>query len=154
MDMWIKLQILMSFCDSVEVRVRIPAGCCELVERGDITGGLEKLLVCWKVHRQCTYKYSKDLTNCLDQTAKCYAMLGHFRKSVLCLELCLPAVEEQFGPNSIELANELQKVTDVMICELQQIPPHSHKFIKNNVTCAIGATSLLGNKLPSAGFKW
>nr|CAD7411046.1 unnamed protein product [Timema poppensis] len=55
--------------------------------------------------------------------------LGHFSKSVLCLELCLPAVEEQFGPNSIELANELQKVTDVMICELQQIPPHSHRFI-------------------------
>nr|CAD7204086.1 unnamed protein product [Timema douglasi] len=56
---------------------------------------------------------------------------GQFSKSVSCLELCLPAVEEQFGPNSIELANELQKVTDVMICELQQIPPHSHRFITN-----------------------
>nr|CAD7444070.1 unnamed protein product [Timema bartmani] len=101
---------------------------CELSERGDITGGLEKLLVCWKLHRQCSYKHSKEMTNCLDQTAKCYAMLGHFSKSVICLEMCLPAVEEQFGPNSIELANELQKVTDVMICELQQLPPHSRQF--------------------------
>nr|CAD7411047.1 unnamed protein product [Timema poppensis] len=51
----------------------------DLAERGDIRGGLEKLSVCWKLLRQCTYKYSKDMTNCLDQTAKCYAMLGQFR---------------------------------------------------------------------------
>ncbi|XP_069701173.1 SET and MYND domain-containing protein 4-like isoform X2 [Periplaneta americana] len=46
---------------------------------------------------------------------------GNYGKSVDCLLECLPAVEEQFGAHSIELANELQKLTDVMISELQEL---------------------------------
>lgn len=31
----------------------------------------------------------------------------------------LPAIEEQYGANSIEIANELQKLSDVLMCNIR-----------------------------------
>jgi len=45
-------------------------------------------------------------------------LTGDYGRSVECLLHILPAVEEQFGSNSIEVANELQKLSDVMIHDL------------------------------------
>jgi hypothetical protein len=56
-------------------------------------------------------------------------LTGNYAKSVDCLLQCLPAVEEQFGSNSIELANELQKLSDVMICDIAQHVPGSATYL-------------------------
>jgi len=56
-------------------------------------------------------------------------LTGDYGRSVECLLQCLPAVEEWFGPNSIEVANELQKLSDVMICDISQHPPGSAAYL-------------------------
>ncbi|GFG35904.1 hypothetical protein Cfor_05261 [Coptotermes formosanus] len=88
------------------------------LDTGDIKQALKKFEACWYLRQQCLYRSHKDLTTCVDQLAKCYSMLGDYGRSVECLLLILPAVEEQFGSNSIEVANELQKLSDVMICDI------------------------------------
>jgi hypothetical protein len=54
---------------------------------------------------------------------------GDYGRSVACLLRCLPAVEEQFGCNSIEVANELQKISDVMMCNVSQHSPGSAVYL-------------------------
>lgn len=56
-------------------------------------------------------------------------LIGDYAKSVDCLLQCLPAVEEQFGSNSIELANELQKLSDVMMFDIAQHVPGSATYL-------------------------
>jgi hypothetical protein len=56
-------------------------------------------------------------------------LTGNYARSVECLLQCLPAVEEQFGSNSIELANELQKLSDVMMCDIAQHAPGSAAYL-------------------------
>lgn len=46
-------------------------------------------------------------------------LLGHYSKSIKYLEVMLPAIEEQYGANSIEISNELQKLSDVLMCNIR-----------------------------------
>ena len=56
-------------------------------------------------------------------------MTGDYGRSVECLSQILPAVEEQFGSNSIEVANELQKLSDVMIRDISDQPLGSATYL-------------------------
>jgi hypothetical protein len=56
-------------------------------------------------------------------------LTGNYAKSVEYLLQCLPAVEEQFGCDSIELANELQKLSDVMMRDIAQHVPGSATYL-------------------------
>ena len=44
---------------------------------------------------------------------------GCYDESIEHLQHVLPAIEEQYGVNSIEVAHELQKLSDVMLCNLR-----------------------------------
>ena len=50
---------------------------------------------------------------CLD--FRCYAMMGSFSESAQYLKVCLPAIQERYGPHSIEVGHELIKYTDVLL---------------------------------------
>jgi len=56
-------------------------------------------------------------------------LTGDYGRSVECLLQILPAVEEQFGSNSIEEANELQKLSDVMIRDISDQPLSSAAYL-------------------------
>jgi len=56
-------------------------------------------------------------------------LTGDYGRSVECLLQILPAVEEQFGSNSIEVANELQKLSDVMIRDISDQPLGSAAYL-------------------------
>ncbi|PSN40378.1 hypothetical protein C0J52_11855 [Blattella germanica] len=105
---------------------------CAALELGDMKEAIKKLESCWSLRLKCLYKSNKELTTCADQIAKCYAMLGDYEKSVEFLLKTLPAVEEQFGSHSVELANELQKLSDVMMCDLQTHTPGSEIFLEKH----------------------
>ena len=90
---------------------------------------IDKFESCWTLRRKCLYRSHKDLSTCADQIAKCYAMLGEYEKSTQFIVESLPAVEEQYGSCSVELANELQKLTDVMMCDLETCRPGSEDYL-------------------------
>ena len=46
---------------------------------------------------------------------RCYAMMGSFSESAQYLKVCLPAIQERYGPHSIEVGHELIKYTDVLL---------------------------------------
>ncbi|KAK3913191.1 SET and MYND domain-containing protein 4 [Frankliniella fusca] len=99
---------------------------CEEMEKGDLQIALSNLNQCRELQERALYHVNKDLSATYDMLAKCYATLGNYSKSIEYLELMLPSIEEQYGANSIEVANELQKLSDVMLCNvrtMETIPP-------------------------------
>ncbi|XP_021932938.1 SET and MYND domain-containing protein 4-like isoform X1 [Zootermopsis nevadensis] len=102
------------------------------LDMGDMKEAVKKFEACWNLRQRCLYRSHKDLSACGDQVAKCYSMLGDYGRSVECLLRCLPAVEEQFGCNSIEVANELQKISDVMMCDVSQHGQGSAAYLEKH----------------------
>lgn len=90
-----------------------------LMNKGDISAALQDFLKCLDIRRQCLFKYNKDLLYTQDVLAKCYAMLGQYNKSIYYIEQCLEGVKDIYGETSIELSHELNKLTDVMVSNLQ-----------------------------------
>lgn len=119
---------------------------CQLMNDGHMQDALNSLKRCQQLQERALYKSNKDLTATYDMLAKCYATLGHYKKSENYLEIMLPAVEEQYGANSIEIANELQKLSDVMMCHIRtmETTPSRDMLDKasNVVERALSITSL------------
>ncbi|KAI5700775.1 hypothetical protein M8J75_002758 [Diaphorina citri] len=90
-----------------------------LLDKGDVSTGLNEFLKCLDIRRKCLFKYNKELLYTQDVLAKCYAMLGQYNESVQYIALCLEGVAHIYGESSIELCNELNKLTDVMISNVQ-----------------------------------
>lgn len=107
---------------------------CEEMDKGDMQIALNNLNRCRELQERALYHGNKDLSATYDMLAKCYATLGNYSKSVEYLELMLPAIEEQYGANSIELANELQKLSDVMLCNVRTMETVPPKQILKNAT--------------------
>lgn len=105
---------------------------CTTLELGNMKEAVDKFESCLALRKKCLYRSHRELTTCADQIAKCYAMLGEYNKSIQFLLDCLPAIEEQFGSCSIEVANELQKLSDVMICDLETCSPGSNIFFEKH----------------------
>jgi len=68
------------------------------------------------------------VTEVADQLARCYAMMGAFSESAQYLKVCLPAIQERFGPHSIEVGHELIKYTDVLLGDLQDTTKRSSQY--------------------------
>ncbi|XP_043683945.1 SET and MYND domain-containing protein 4-like [Vespula pensylvanica] len=92
---------------------------------------LDKLKQCLSIRRSVLYKYHEDITATLDLIGKVYAIMGRWLDSISYLEHSIAAVSERFGSCSIELANELNKLTDICIRYLQEEPNTATKWYKN-----------------------
>ncbi|XP_071790711.1 SET and MYND domain-containing protein 4-like isoform X1 [Asterias amurensis] len=69
---------------------------------------------CYNIQQTILYQHHKALAESQDCLAKCYAQIGDFKQSGKFLKLSVATVEKQFGSDSIELANELQKLSQVL----------------------------------------
>ncbi|XP_067002891.2 SET and MYND domain-containing protein 4 isoform X2 [Anabrus simplex] len=117
------------------------------LEMGNVKEALQLFQTCLRLQKDCLYKNNKDLMACKDKIAKCYAVMGEYGKSVEFLLDSIATVEEQFGSHSVELANELQKLSDVMICDLKQnisssSSPGFRKKHKEAVKCVNNAKQI------------
>ncbi|XP_060575894.1 SET and MYND domain-containing protein 4-like [Ruditapes philippinarum] len=80
-----------------------------------IKGAIEVLEECHTIRRSILYKHNKLLADAQDCLARCYAMTGNFKKALKYLRESVKTVEIMFGENSIEFANELQKLSETLI---------------------------------------
>ncbi|XP_015595002.1 SET and MYND domain-containing protein 4 isoform X2 [Cephus cinctus] len=106
-----KLEKAQKLFDSAEI-------CIELDD--NIAEALNKLKECLTIRKNILYKYHDDITLTFDVIGKVYAMAKQWLNSTFFLEHSLTNIEEQFGPDSVELANELNKITDIYIQYLQE----------------------------------
>lgn len=99
-------------------------------DEDDIEKALLMLKQCLSLREKFLYKKNADISKCLNQLARCCASKGDFEQSVQFLKRSITMVEEQFGETSIELANELQKLSDVMLCCLKGSNLQKSEFLK------------------------
>ncbi|KAL3841918.1 hypothetical protein ACJMK2_020007 [Sinanodonta woodiana] len=85
------------------------------LKQQNITGAIEEMLSCHKLWKHILYKYHQDLSKVLDCLSRCYAMQGHFKRSSEYLGESIKIVNKMYGESSIEVANELQKFSEVLI---------------------------------------
>ncbi|GLH10314.1 SET and MYND domain-containing protein 4 [Gryllus bimaculatus] len=104
----------------------------ELMNSGSLKEALHNLQACHEIHVTCLYKSHIERRGCLDSIAKCYAELGDFANSTIFIERTLPAIEEQYGAWSIEMAHELSKLTDSMVGELNVHHGDKEAFMKKH----------------------
>ncbi|XP_049828172.1 SET and MYND domain-containing protein 4-like [Schistocerca gregaria] len=102
----------------------------DAADNGDIEQALLMLKQCLSLREKYLYSKNADISKCLNQLARCCAVKGDFEQSVQLLKRSITMVEEQFGETSIELANELQKLSDVMLCCLKGSSLQRSEFLK------------------------
>lgn len=81
---------------------------------------LKKLLECLEIRERILYKNHEDIALTLDALGKVNVMMEKWFDSINYLERSISLVETKFGIDSIEVANELNKITDVCLQYLQQ----------------------------------
>ncbi|XP_046603722.1 SET and MYND domain-containing protein 4-like [Neodiprion virginianus] len=92
---------------------------------------LNKLKQCLNIRRSILYKHHQDIINTLDLIGKVYAISGRWLDSISYLEHVITGIGERFGTDSIELANELNKITDICLPYLQEETNTRTKQYKN-----------------------
>ncbi|OXU21510.1 hypothetical protein TSAR_009791 [Trichomalopsis sarcophagae] len=92
---------------------------------------LENAKQCLEIRKRILYEYHESVTLTYDLIGKIFAVTGRWLDSISHLEHSLAAVEERFGPDSIELANELNKITDICIQYLREETNTNTKQYKN-----------------------
>ncbi|XP_012254183.2 SET and MYND domain-containing protein 4-like [Athalia rosae] len=102
--------------------------CIELEQDAE---ALNKLKQCLNIRRSVLYKHHEYITNTLDLIGKVYAISGKWLDSISYLEHIIAGIEERFGSDSIELANELNKITDICLQYLQEETKTRTKQYKN-----------------------
>ncbi|XP_051169953.1 SET and MYND domain-containing protein 4-like [Leptopilina boulardi] len=103
------------------------------IDHEKIDEALYKLKQCLCIRRNVLYKHHEDIAVTLDLIGKVYAIMGRWLDSISYLEHSIAAVEERFGPDSVELANELNKITDICIQYLREETNTSTKQYKNTL---------------------
>ncbi|XP_022244902.1 SET and MYND domain-containing protein 4-like isoform X2 [Limulus polyphemus] len=107
----------------------------QLAEKKFFKDALEKLQKCHKIREKLLYKHHKQLAEVRDKIAWCYSSLGEFWLAVGFLRPTLVTTSEQFGAHSIEIANELQKFSDLLLNAIPQLLQEGHNskesFIRN-----------------------
>ncbi|XP_033229555.1 SET and MYND domain-containing protein 4-like [Belonocnema kinseyi] len=103
------------------------------IDHEKVEEALDKLKQCLCIRRNVLYKHHEDIAVTLDLIGKVYAIMGRWLESISYLEHSIAAVEERFGPDSIELANELNKITDICIQYLREETNTSTKQYKNTL---------------------
>lgn len=92
---------------------------------------LIKLKECLLLRKDTLYKYHEDIAATMDLIAKVYAIMGQWLNSISYLEHSIVAIEERYGSWSIEVCNEINKLTDICLQYLQEESNTSSKFYKN-----------------------
>lgn len=92
------------------------------MQQGKNDEALDHLERCLKIRQKWLFKYHDDLTITYDSLGKICVVMNQWCDSISYLETSILAVEEKFGSDSIEVANELNKITDICIQYLQRTP--------------------------------
>jgi len=100
----------------------------EAYEYGCLSDALPALQSCYQIRVKAMYAHHREVTEVADQLARCYAMMGSFSESAQYLKVCLPAIQERYGPHSIEVGHELIKYTDVLLGDLQDTTKRSSQY--------------------------
>ncbi|XP_045027632.1 SET and MYND domain-containing protein 4-like isoform X1 [Daphnia magna] len=95
--------------------VSLDARGTEAMDQGDIMEAIKLLTKCVQLRKRALFKGHPDLGKSADKLAQCYAFIGNYEECEKMLRISLIAVEERYGRYSIEMANELQKFTDVLM---------------------------------------
>ncbi|KAK0181455.1 hypothetical protein PV327_003741 [Microctonus hyperodae] len=94
----------------------------DCMQQGKNDEALDHLERCLKIRQKWLFKYHDELTINYDTLGKICVVMGQWCDSISYLETSILAVEEKFGLDSIEVANELNKITDICIQYLQRTP--------------------------------
>lgn len=92
----------------------------QLAEKGNHLEALQRLNKCLKAREKIMFRHNLKLIEAKDMVARCLAALGDFRAACGVLKPAVDAIREIYGENSIELANELQKLSDVLVNAIPQ----------------------------------
>ncbi|KAG8035770.1 hypothetical protein G9C98_001426 [Cotesia typhae] len=92
----------------------------EYLQMGKNKEAIFYLKRCLNIRQKWLYKYHDDIAITLDNLAKVNIIMGNLLNSMPYLEQNLAIVDKKFGNESIEAANEINKITDVNIQYLQQ----------------------------------
>ncbi|XP_012219743.1 SET and MYND domain-containing protein 4-like [Linepithema humile] len=92
---------------------------------------INKFMQCLSIRREILYKLHNDITKTFDYIARVYAKAEQWLNSITYIEYTMIAVEEKYGPSSIEVCYELNKLTDICITYLQNESKTQTKFYKN-----------------------
>ncbi|XP_046648250.1 SET and MYND domain-containing protein 4-like [Daphnia pulicaria] len=95
--------------------VSLDARGTEAMDQGDIMGAIKLLTKCVQLRSKALFKGHPDLGKSADKLAQCYAFIGKYEECEKMLRISLTAVEHRYGRYSIEMANEMQKFTDVLM---------------------------------------
>lgn len=101
----------------------------EYLQMGKNKEAIDYLKRCLNIRQKWLYKYHDDIAITLDNLAKVNIIMGNLLNSMPYLEQNLAIVDKKFGNESIEAANEINKITDVNIQHLQQNNKHSKTSI-------------------------
>ncbi|XP_060860952.1 SET and MYND domain-containing protein 4-like isoform X1 [Metopolophium dirhodum] len=71
-----------------------------------------------RLYRDILNQNNSYIAKCEDSIAKCYALAGDFENCCVYLDRSSKAIENRFGKNSLEVAYELDKITDIMVKSL------------------------------------
>ncbi|KYN29622.1 SET and MYND domain-containing protein 4 [Trachymyrmex cornetzi] len=103
------------------------------IENENYDEALDKLKKCLRLRKDALYKYHDDIADTMDFIAKVYAIIGQWLNSISYLEHNIVAIEEKYGSWSIEVCNEINKLTDICLEYLQEETNTSSKFYKNTL---------------------
>ncbi|KAM0725205.1 SET and MYND domain-containing protein 4 [Formica fusca] len=101
------------------------------IREGNLEEAVVELKKCLSLRKSVLYKYHEDIITTLDLMAKLYVSIDQRLPAIYHLEHTIVAIEERYGSCSIELCNELNKVTDICITYLQMESNTASKFYKN-----------------------
>lgn len=92
----------------------------QLAEKGSHVEALQRLNKCLKAREKLMYRHNLKLLEAKDMVARCFCAIGDFRSACDVLRPAVQAIRQIYGENSIELANELQKLSDVLVNAVPQ----------------------------------
>lgn len=101
------------------------------IENENYDEALIKLKACLHLKRAALYKYHEDLAEIMDLIARVYAIMEQWLNSISYLEHSIVAIEERYGSCSLEVCNEINKLTDICMQYLQEESNTSSKYYKN-----------------------
>ena len=134
-----------------------------------VKAALKLLERCLESRSSILFKQHKDLGETHDAIGKCYAILGDYEASVAHVTQSIAIVELHFGEDSLEVTNELLKLSDVYMAWVQQLIDSKNKgkiretletigipsvkralnLVKLNKSCDDGDIKLLKERLSS-----
>ncbi|XP_077996435.1 protein-lysine N-methyltransferase SMYD4-like [Glandiceps talaboti] len=86
----------------------------ELLELDQVQDSLAILHECYEVQQTILYRHHQQLAETQDCLARCYVTLGENEIAIKYLKLSIETVEITYGKDSIELANELTKLAQIL----------------------------------------